>query len=106
MRTNLSIILTHHLADGGDPFTALMTRDWASLGGWSLFLGFVIFTTYGAFREWWVPGARYRRLEESYKQVQEANAALIKQNDELLEAGKLTTYFFQEVLPRKTGVQP
>lgn len=101
MRTDLHILASAFLAEASDPITAFMTRDWAALGGWSLFLGFCIFAVTGAVREWWVPGARYRRLEEASKQLAEANAALIKQNDTLLKGADLTQYFFQEVLPRK-----
>lgn len=101
MRTDLQVLASAHLAEGSDPITAFITHDWASLGGWSLFIGLCLFAVTGAVREWWVPGARYRRLEEASKKLAEANAALLKQNESLLKGADLTQYFFQEVLPRK-----
>lgn len=113
MRTDLTVIASAHLAAGGDPITALMTRDWAALGGWSLFLGFCVFAVWGAVREWWVPGARYRRSEQdrkaaqdALKATQEALTTALAQNGELLKSAQLTEYFFREVLPKKGGTAP
>lgn len=88
-------------ADEADPITAILTRDWAAVGGWSLFIGLAILIVTGAFREWWVPGARYKRSEE----------ALVKSNDTLqitvglLEkqtvANEITKHFFEETSPRR-----
>jgi hypothetical protein len=106
MSTNLIIMSSALLAQGGDPITALMTRDWASLGGWSLFIGLGLFLIFAFFREIIVPGARLRRLEEANKQLSEANIALLSQNDKLLTQASLVEHFFRETLPNKTGVQP
>ena len=52
-------------SSGADPITAFLTRDWAALGGWSLFVMLGLYMVIGLSREWFVPGARYRRLEEA-----------------------------------------
>lgn len=89
------------LASAVDPITALITRDWASFGGWSLFIGLCIFIVVGAFREWWVPGARYRRLEVLLEKASDANTALTTQNGQLIVANEITKHFFEETVPRK-----
>lgn len=89
------------IADGGDPITALLTRDWAALGGWSLFIGLCLFVVIGAFREWWVPGERYRRMEEAAKSVSSANDELMKQNGQLITANEITKHFFEETTPKR-----
>ena len=88
-------------ADGTDPVTAFLTRDWAALGGWSLFLGLCLFFVIGAFREWWVPGARYKRLEDASKLLVEANDELLKQNGQLITSNEITKHFFEETIPKR-----
>lgn len=84
-----------------DPITALLTRDWAALGGWSLFFGFCIFAVLGAVREWWVPGARHQRLENSVESMREANNELRKQNSVLIEGNLIAKHFFEELANKK-----
>jgi len=88
-------------ASGGDPITALMTRDWAALGGWSLLIGTWIVILWGALREWWVPGARHRRLEEASIKLTEANHELLTQNGQLITGNEITKHFFQETIPTR-----
>jgi len=88
-------------ASGGDPITAFLTRDWAALGGWSLLFGTWIFIIVGAFRETWVPGARYRRLEESSIKMTDANTELRQQNSQLITANEITRHFFEETVPKR-----
>lgn len=92
-------------AAAADPITALLTRDWAALGGWSLFVLLCIVIVIGAFRETWVPGARYRRLEESAIKISSANDELRKQNGQLITANEITKHFFEETTPKRGGVQ-
>lgn len=84
-----------------DPITAIITRDWAALGGWSLFLGLCLLIVVGSFREWWVPGARYRRLELAASKLSTANDDLIKQNGQLITANEITKHFFEETVPKR-----
>lgn len=90
------------VAEGAaDPITAILTRDWAALGGWSLFVLLCILIVIGAFRETWVPGARHRRLEESAIELSKANNALTEQNGQLITANEITKHFFEETTPKR-----
>jgi hypothetical protein len=89
------------LATETDLITAVLARDWAAVGGWSLFIGLCLFIVIGAFREWWVPGARYRRLEVSAEKMQDANTDLTTQNGQLITANEITKHFFEETTPKR-----
>lgn len=95
--TEATVLVT----EASDPFTAILTRDWAGVGGWSLFIGLCLVIVMGSFREAWVPGARYRRLEEAAKKVTEANEALMTQNGQLITANEITKHFFEETVPKR-----
>lgn len=84
-----------------DPITALITRDWAAFGGWSLFIGLCLVIVIGAFREWWVPGARYTRLEAASILMSQANDELRKQNGQLITGNEITKHFFEETVPKR-----
>jgi uncharacterized membrane protein YcjF (UPF0283 family) len=84
-----------------DPFTAVFTRDWAAVGGWSLFIGLVLAIVIGAFREGWVPGARHRRVEESAQKAADALAEAMKQNGQLITSNEITKHFFEETTPKR-----
>lgn len=101
MDTNLKSIL---FAEASDPITALLTKDWAALGGWSLFFGLCMLIVIGSFRELWVPGARYRRLELAAAKISEANDELRKQNGQLITANEITKHFFEETAPKRREV--
>lgn len=88
-----------------DPMTDLLQRDWAAVGGWSLFLSLCLLIVVGSFREWWVPGRRYRRLELSAEKTSDANDMLTKQNGQLIVANEITTHFFQETVPRRGEIK-
>ena len=89
------------VAEGADPITALLTRDWAALGGWSLFVMLGLYIIIGSIREWWVPGARYRRLEDASIKMTDANTDLRKQNGQLITANEITRHFFEETVPKR-----
>jgi uncharacterized membrane protein len=89
------------VAEGADPITAFLTRDWAAFGGWSLFIGLCLFIVYGSFREAWVPGNRYRRMEEAADALSKANDELTKQNGQLITANEITKHFFEETVPKR-----
>ena len=83
-----------------DPITAFFSHDWASVGGWSLLVGFlVLWVGVGSFREWWVPGPRARRADLLITQQQ----ALIKQQadqiSKLTEGNEFTKYIMEQVVP-------
>jgi uncharacterized membrane protein len=84
-----------------DPLTALFTRDWAAVGGWSLFIGLALFIVIGAFREAWVPGARFRRLEEAATKSAETLSKAMEQNGQLITANEITKHFFEETTPKR-----
>lgn len=84
-----------------DPLTALLTRDWAAVGGWSLFLGMCLLIVIGSFREYWVPGRRYRRLEEAAKESAAATAEALAQNSKLIESNELSGYILKELTSRR-----
>jgi len=88
-------------AEAVDPISALLTRDWAAVGGWSLFLGLCLTIVIGSFREWWVPGARYRRMEEAAVLAAKAIDDLTTQNGQLIVANEITTHFFKETVPKR-----
>src|SRR5690606_27038122 len=89
------------VTSGGDPITAFLTRDWAALGGWSLFVMLGLYIIIGSIREWWVPGARYKRLEEASIKMTDANTDLRQQNGQLITANEITRHFFEETVPKR-----
>jgi len=106
MRTDLQVIASAHLAEGTDPITAFLTRDWASLGGWSLFIGLCLYIVVGSIREWWVPGAVHRRVEAraeaaetALKLTQDALETALDQNGKLLKSSEVIEYVLREILP-------
>lgn len=84
-----------------DPFFALLSRNWAEIGGWSLFISLCILIVLGAFREWWVPGARIQKLER----LIESQEVLIKEQSQqigqLVTANEISKYFFEETVPKR-----
>ena len=88
-------------AEAADPITALLTRDWAALGGWSLFIGLALLIVIGSFKEWWVPGARYKRLEEAAIKSQNALTETTTQLGQMITANEITKHFFEETTPKR-----
>lgn len=87
--------------DNEDPITAFLTHDWASVGGWSMFVALVIVIVIGAFRETWVPGRSHRRLQRAAEKLSDANDALMTQNGQLITANEITKHFFEETVPKR-----
>lgn len=88
-------------AETSDPITAILTRDWAALGGWSLFIGLGLFLIFCFVTERLVPGARYRRLEKSAIKSADALAEAMKQNGQLTTSNEITKHFFEETTPKR-----
>lgn len=93
------------LDDTEDPITGFLTHDWASVGGWSLFVALAILIVIGAFRETWIPGRRYRRLEKAAERISDANDELTKQNGQLITANEITKHFFEETVPKRYNLE-
>ena len=97
----LPLLLAVGVIDAPDPITALITRDYAAIGGWSLFIGLCLTIVVGAFREMWVPGARYRRLEALVEKLETANGLLTTQNGQLITNNEIVKHFFEETVPKR-----
>lgn len=93
------------VATGSDPVTAILTRDWAALGGWSLFIGLCLLIVIGAFREWWVPGGRYRRLEDAATKQSDTLATTATALDKQVTANEIVKHFFEETTPKRREVE-
>ncbi len=98
-------LATLSVAEGGDPVSAFLNRDWAAVTGWGLFFMLVVFITIGQFREWWVPGPRYRRLEEAATKQSDTLALTAKTLDEQVRANEITKHFFEETAPRRRDAE-
>lgn len=83
---------TEQLVTEVDPITGILTQNWASVGGWGLFLILAMLIITGAFRGWWVPGWMYRQQSKTLDQAME-------QNKTLLVAAEITQHFFKATTP-------
>lgn len=77
-----------------DPWTAFITHDWASVGGWSLFVGLGLMIIIGAFKGWWVPGWMYRSQQTTLDKAMD-------QNKTLLISSEIVSHFFKSTTPPK-----
>ena len=89
---------------GADPITALLSRDWAALGGWSLFIGLGIFLIWALVTERLVPGARYRRLETSAEKNSDMLQTSVNTNEKLATANEIVKHFFEKTVPKRGDV--
>lgn len=89
------------IATESDPITALLTRDWAALGGWSLFVAISLFIVIGSFREWWVPGPRHRRVENAAAEQSKTLASTVELLKEQTQANEITKHFFEKTVPKR-----
>lgn len=90
-----------YVAIASDPISEFLNHDWAGVSGWSLFVGLGMLILVGSFRELWVPGARYRRLEATAAKQAEAIDELLKQNGQLITSNQITKHFFEETVPKR-----
>ena len=90
----LKLYALERLSDAIDPVTAVLTKDYASLGGWSLFIGLVILIVVGVFRGWWVPGWMYRDQAETLNEA-------MSQNKELLASAIVAKHFFETTAAKR-----
>lgn len=89
------------LTEATDPVSAFLQKDWGAVSGWGLFFALVVFITYGNFKEWWVPGPRYHKLEDAAKLQSETLSLTVKTLDEQVRANEITKHFFEETVPRR-----
>ena len=94
----MSLLFVLVLAESDDPITAILNKDWAALGGWSLFITLVVFIVLGAFKGWWIPGWMYKAQGETLKEAME-------QNTTLLVSAKVATHFFEATTPSREDQQ-
>lgn len=90
----------------GDPFSAILARDWAAVGGWSLFVGLCMMIVVSFMRGWIVPGSMYRSLEAASKLQAETLATLSGTLDKQVQANEISSYFFKETAPKRGEAQP
>lgn len=103
--SQLTLMLSVSQSAEPDIFTAILERNWAALGGWSLFITLVlaiVFTIPRWFsKEIIVPGEIYRRQVIANEKLAAANEALTTQNGQLITANEITKHFFQETVPKR-----
>lgn len=106
--TNLSTILAVSQEAEPDLISAVLARDWAAVGGWSLFVMLVLLIVFTIPR-WFakeiiVPGSVYRRQVEANEKLLTANEALTTQNGQLITSNQIVEHFFKETVPRRGEV--
>lgn len=89
------------VADNSDPVSSILSGDWAAVSGWGLFLMLAMLIVVGSFREVWVPGNRYRRLEETSERQGETISTLSTALQEQVRANEVTKHFFEDVAPKR-----
>lgn len=87
-----------------DPITGLLTRDWAAVGGWSLFVMLCILIVTSFMRGWIVPGSMYKSLEAAAKLQSESLATTVHALDNQVTANQIVKHFFEETTPRRGEV--
>lgn len=80
---------------------SFFTMNYEQIGGFSLFLALCLLIVVGAFREWWVPGGRYRRLEDSAAKQSETLATTSDALREQIQANEITKHFFEKTVPKR-----
>lgn len=83
-----------------DPLVAILGGNWGTIGGWGLFIGLTVIIVVGSFKEWWVPGNRYRSTERLLSKSVQLNSDLSDQNRQLLVSNQLTAEFFRKTAPQ------
>lgn len=91
----------YSIADVSDPISAILQRDWAAAGGWSLFVGLCMLIVVSFMRGWIVPGSMYRSLEAASKLQAETLATLSGTLDKQVQANEISSYFFKETAPKR-----
>lgn len=85
----------------GFSFPSFFSANWAQIGGWSLFIGLCLLIVVGAFREWWVPGPRHRRVESAAAEQSKTLSTTVDLLKEQTQANEITKYFFETTVPKR-----
>jgi hypothetical protein len=85
-----------------DPITAILSRDWAAVGGWSLFISLVITILTLVLTDRLVAGSRLRKAEGLAEKQAQTISDLTSALKEQTSANQIVQHFFQEV-PQKRG---
>ena len=99
--SNLALMLSVSQDESPDLFNAILARDWAAVGGWSLFIGLGLFIVWSVLSERLVTGKAFTRQIEANQKLLDANDALTTQNGQLITANEITKHFFQETVPKR-----
>lgn len=88
-----------------DLISAIFARDYAAVGGWSLFILLVMSIVFLVPR-WFitekiVSGEQHRRQVEANVKLSAAVDALTTQNGQLITSNQITEHFFKETVPRR-----
>lgn len=73
----------------------------AQEGGWPAFGMLALIIVIGAFAEWWVPGRRYRRVEESAAAQSETLDKTVTLLKDQTMANEITKDFFLKTIPKR-----
>lgn len=79
--------------------TAIST--FAQEGGWPAFGMLCLLIVVGAFAEWWVPGKRHRRVEESAIKQSETLSTTVALLKDQTFANEITKDFFLKTIPKR-----
>lgn len=96
-----AILAVPFAADGAITIPGWFSVNWDRVGGWSLFIALCLLIVIGAFREWWVPGGRFRRLEASAEKQSETLANTVVSLREQTQANEITKHFFEKTVPTR-----
>ncbi len=99
--SNLTLMLSVSQEAEPDLISAILARDWAAAGGWSLFVMLGLFVIFAVVSERLVPGRAHRRQIEANEKLSNAVDALTTQNGQLITANEITKHFFQETVPKR-----
>ena len=80
-----------------DQFFTALAQD----GGWPAFGMLASLVVIGAFAEWWVPGRRLRRVEESAAKQSETLSTTVTLLKDQTMANEITKDFFLKTIPKR-----
>lgn len=101
--TGATVVAAVSPADDGF-WPALLDRfftTFAQEGGWPAFGMLTLVIVIGAFAEWWVPGRRYRRVEEAAAAQSETLATTVTLLKDQTFANEITKDFFLKTIPKR-----
>lgn len=84
-----------------DPITAILSGQWATVTGWTLWIGTlaVLFSFFLTDRIW--SGKRGRAVQTQLDKALDTTRELVVQNTTLLQNNELTKYWFENTLPAR-----